>query len=342
MAAVGKAAARGEDPPAKVLARLERLAKAQPLSAEPLLIHGAIALRHGNVGRAERLLTAARQREPRDPAARYLLADLYLRTGRPLPAMAEMSVLNRLLPRGAVQLAPALAAYATTADAAGELSAIVSAYPELKAALLDELAKNAANADLVLSIAGGTRGDDAEGEWKQKLTEVLVSAGQFARARAVWERLSGATVPGAGLFNPRFDASDAPPPFNWQLASSAAGVADPNSGGLDILYYGRTDVDLAAQTLLLPPGGYRLAMNVSGDVGQPGSLRWTVACVGIDERLLDLPLPADGGTRAVAGAFAVPEGCEAQTLRLSALGQEFPKQAQFRISGLQLARAGSR
>ena len=341
MAAVGEAAARGEEPSAGVLARLQTLMRGRPLSAEPLLIHGAIALRHGEVDRAERLLTAARQRDPRNPAGRFLLADLYVRTGRPLPAMAEMSVLNRLLPRGAVQLAPALAAYAKTGGAAGQLGTIVSAYPELEQPLLEELAKDAANADLVLAIARRTAGPGPDREWKRSLSEALISAGQFARARAVWERLTGATVPEAGLFNPGFDASDAPPPFNWQLTNSAAGVADPGSGGLDILYYGRADVDLAAQTLLLMPGGYRLAMIVSGDVGEPGSLRWTVSCIGSSDRLLDLPLPPGAETRPVAGNFAVAEGCDAQTLRLTGVGGEFPKQAQLRISGLQLARMGS-
>ena len=40
------------------------------------------------------------------------MGDLYLRTDRPVDAMAEMAVLNRLLPTGSQQLAPSLAAYA--------------------------------------------------------------------------------------------------------------------------------------------------------------------------------------------------------------------------------------
>lgn len=330
MAGVGQAAARGEDPGRETLAALQALAAADPLASEPFLIQGAMALRSGDLRRAERLLSEARQRTPRAPAARYLLADLYLRTGRPLPALVEMSVLNRLLPQASLQLPPALAAYAKTPGAAGQLGAIVRAYPELKPALLDQLSADAANAELVLSLAG----KDPDGPWRGKLVQALLDAGNHAKARRVWEQLSGAKVPAAGLFNPGFEASEAPPPFNWQLANDGGGVADGGSRALDVLYYGRSDMVLAAQTLLLPPGTYRLGMRVRGDVGEPGSVRWIVRCLGGGEPLLELPLPAE------AGAFQVPADCKVQRLELVAVGQEFPKQAQFSVGGLQLTRVG--
>ena len=72
MSDVGQAAARGEAPNAQTLARLERLAAKEPLTAQPFLIHGAMAARTGDFDRAEKLLSIARQRAPRSAAARYL------------------------------------------------------------------------------------------------------------------------------------------------------------------------------------------------------------------------------------------------------------------------------
>jgi tetratricopeptide (TPR) repeat protein len=339
MTEVGEAAARGEDPPAPTLAALERLTHQRPLAAEPFLVHGAMALRQGDAARAERLLLEARRRSPRSPAARYLLADLYLRTDRPLPAMAEMSVLNRLLPRGSVQLAPALAAYAAMPGAERHLGAIVAAYPEVGPRLLEELASDPANVDLVLSLAARSPVASTRGDWQRRLLQTLVDRGDYARARQVWERLTGARLPEAGLVNPQFAASDAPPPFNWHFTKNRGGVAEARGGSLQLLYYGREDLVLAAQTLLLPPGRYRLAMTVSGAVGDPGGLRWTVTCVGSEQKLLDLALPTGGGSRPASGDFAVPAGCRAQRLQLQAVGREFPKEANAQISAMQLTRA---
>ena len=95
-----------------------------------------MAARTGNFERAETLLSIARQRAPRSAAARYLMADLYLRTNRPVAAMAEMAVLNRLLPAGSLQLAPSLAAYARVPGSIPRIKALLESYPELEEPLL--------------------------------------------------------------------------------------------------------------------------------------------------------------------------------------------------------------
>lgn len=73
MAGVGQAAARGEAPDETTLAQLEQLAAKEPLTAQPFLVHGAIAARNGDFDRAGKLFGIARQRAPRSAAARYLM-----------------------------------------------------------------------------------------------------------------------------------------------------------------------------------------------------------------------------------------------------------------------------
>lgn len=340
MAEVGDAAGRGQLPSQQTLQQLEQLARAAPLAAEPLLVHGAMALRAGDYRKAERLLIQARDRQPRSPAARYLLTDLYLRTGQSAAALAEISVLGRLIPGGTRQLAPALAAYADSPGAVAELKQIVSRYPELTEPLLSELAAKPENAEMILAIAEGSRPATEPSPWQEKLVTGLVQRGDYSRAYSVWARLAGVRQPKArGLFNPGFGQSSAPPPFNWRFASSAGGVAEPGGNGLRVLYFGREDAVLASQLLLLSSGRYRLEMSVAGQTGE-NEIAWMLTCLPSKRQILKLPMNQGKGPT-LSGEFSVPgEGCAAQRLELRGVGTEFPQSADFRLSGLSLRRVG--
>ena len=95
--------------------------------------------------------------KPRSPATRFLLADLYLRSGRPIQAMGEMAVLNRFVPASAAGLAPALAAYARDRGTLPQIKAILKSYPELEEPLLAQLSEDARNADAILALASTKR-----------------------------------------------------------------------------------------------------------------------------------------------------------------------------------------
>lgn len=341
MALVGEAAGAGREPGRPTLQYLEQLAKAEPLAVEPLLVHSATAQRTSDFARAEGLLVQARSRNPRSAAARFLLADLYLRTGRILPGVAEMSSLGRMVPNGVEQVAPALASYAVTAGAAPPLKRILRVYPELEAPLLSQLAEDPRNTDLILAIARPRISAEGPSRWQEKLLRKLLEQGSYARAYAVWARLSGITQDHPpGLFNPRFEQSNALPPFNWTLESSRRGVVEPADGGLRVLYYGRDDVVLASQLMLLPAGRYRLQMTLAGPVGEGSDTGWMVTCLPANRRVLELRLRGSKGG-AVAGEFAIPPGgCAAQKLELKGVAKEFPEPTDFQIAGLQLTRLG--
>lgn len=339
MGQVGDAAGRGQTPPAEALEGLRELANAEPLAVEPFLVDSAIAQRTGDFERAERLLVQARKLAPRSAAARFLLADLYFRTGRILPGLAEMSVLGKLVPGAMQQVAPSLAAYATSAGAAPHLRRILIDYPQLEQPLLSRLAEDPGNTDLILSISQPGRSAGQPPAWQEKLLGNLVKEGSYARAHAVWARLAGVPQEGSrGLFDPGFRQSGAPAPFNWKLESSGRGVAEPADGGLSVLYYGRQDAVLARQVMLLPAGRYRLEMALSGQISGESNIGWTVACLPGGRQLLQLPLGGRAGSR-VGGEFSVPgEGCVAQRIELVGAGTEFPEAADFRITDLQLTR----
>ena len=338
MAEIGALAARGDDLPPSTLRAVEGIARRAPLAPEPFLIKGALAQMEGQPSRAERLFTAARARDPRSQAARYFLADRYLRTGRTEQALVEMGALSRLLPSAAAQFAPALAAYARMPGAVPQLRRFFHSSPEFEPVILSQLASNAHNTELILAL-WGRRDGMREGqpiEWQTKLVTKLIEQEQFGKAYQTWQLIAGVEDSRATLFNTGFARIPAPPPFNWTF-SSAGGVVEPAPGGrLQVIYYGRNDAVLAEQLMLLAPGKYRLGMTISGPLGEGGEIAWTISCLPQTEPIFRLPVDRKGS---LAGSFTIPQGCSAQRLQLTGLAGEFPRSQEFAVGRLSLTKA---
>lgn len=336
---VGVAAAFGRTPPESAIRRLGQLSRTAPLSVEPLLVQAAIAQRDSDLDRAERLLVEARRRDPRSAAARYLLAETWIRKGRIGDGLEEMSKLARLMPGSAAQLAPTLSEYARIPGAQPQIKRILAANPQLRQPILNVLAEDPDNARLILELGGLTmrQAGARPSIWQAKLLRGLVDRRDYDGAYALWQRFSGLSGRRPLLFNGDFRQAGAPPPFNWSLASGAAGLAEAADGRLRVLHYGREDATLASQLLLLPPGRYRLSMPVSGSIAS-GALAWVVTCSPGNEALLRAPLTAGS---ALLASFTVPAaGCPAQSLELRAAGNDMPGESDLLLGPVVLERAG--
>ena len=242
-----------------------------------------------------------------------------------------MQVLVSLQSRGVEAFGPAVVAYAREPGAVPQLRGFFEKYPRAEASVLSVLAADAANADLVLALASNDRNPDPD--WRGPLISGLAAKGQYGKAYSTWAGLSRLR-PSRGVFNPAFAVVSAPPPFNWAYPQSGEGVAEPDGkGGLDILYYGRVNAVLASQLLLLPPGRYRLAMNVAEGGRNEGATHWILRCAAGGKVLGDLPLKAG----AVGVAFAVPPGCEAQWLELQGVAGDMPQTTELKLQELRLA-----
>ena len=335
MGEIGTAAARGGPVPTGAREAILGVARKAPLAPDPFLVEGTIAEMAGDPSRAERLFLAARTRNPRSKGARYFLADRYLKTNRILPGLVEMGALARLSEKASQPLIPALAAYARSPGAITELRRFFELSPATRDRTLSLLAEDARNAPLVLELAPEPRPGAPKADWHGRMIQSLVTAGDYAGAHALWSRISGVANPGL-LYNPQFRETSAPPPFNWQFASGASGVAEPSGGGgLAVIYYGRDEVALATQLLRLAPGRYRLAMRIEGSPRASG-LAWGVVCVPGNGALLRLPI-GTSGKGAVAGAFAVPAAaCPVQALELRGRPGDTSETAQLTILDLKL------
>jgi hypothetical protein len=305
-----------------------------------LLVRGVQAQSVRNDVLAGRAFVAARDRAPRNVAARYFLADHYQRIGQIAAGLEEISALARLVPQSLPKVAPYLAALARTPGAAPQVKAVIRHQPQLEAALLDALAADAASRDLILGLWSGQGGEEAK-IWQARLLSALVAAGQYDRAREDWLRFTGANVPNDELSVPGF-GSRSLPPFGWSLASGPSGVAEPDAGGgLHILYYGRDRLTLASRLMTLAPGRYRLALRVSGAQGAD-TLSWSVRCLPASNQLAAIDLGNAGKDGAISVSFAVPLGCPAQWFELVGAPSELLQQVDLTVGELHLQREGGR
>jgi hypothetical protein len=337
MLGVAKSAANGRPLDRATRALSDDVARTEPLAPQPFVIAGAEAQRNRDLGRAERLLTKARQRDPRGPAARFLLAQIYVSQGRVREGVPEAAVLGRLVPGSLEPLSQAFARYIESAGIPDGMADVMRSNPALSERILGDLSTNSANADLLLRIeALNPKAPGPAPGWQTRLINELVEDGDFSRARQVWAKLSGRdSDPSETIHDPRFEGSNAPPPFNWTFASQGA-VIEQQSGNLRVLYFGRDDVALASQLLVLRPGAYRLRMVISGQMAD-SAIRWRMTCLPDKSLILDQavaqPGPLDLPIQVPAG------GCGAQQLSLIAQANESGSSSDFAISGFSLTAA---
>lgn len=332
MGEIGTAAARGQAPGSATLERIREVAAREPLAAEPFLVEGTRALSQGQAARAEALLGEAVARDPRLPAARFILASLYLQQGRAREGLRHVAALVRRLPRAARPLTPALASFARQPGGAQQVAAILRRDPLLRGEVLNALADDPANAALVLTLAGQ---GPTPGDWQSRLVASLVKAERYGEAYRLWARFANEPErPRESLFDPQFQRTNMPPPFGWSLASGAAGVAEPApGGGLHLLYYGREDATLASQLMLLAPGRYRLSSGTAG--AAPGAaVEWSVVCLPTGRELGRAPIAAG------ALDFSVPPDCRAQELRLRGMPTDLSAPVDLTLKDLRLQKAG--
>ena len=331
---VAKAAARAQSVPAATRQEVQQIAAKAPLAPDPYVITGAIAETEGHGDVSERLLLAARARDPRSRAARYLLAERFLRTGRVTAALIEMHALVGLQSGGLEVFIPALVAYAKTPGAVPQLKAFLTRYPWAEDNVLAVLALDAANADLALELETDR---NPKAQWRARLVATLVAAGQYGKAYAIWTQTAG-TRARYGIYNPGFAQVSAPPPFNWSFAETPEGVAEPDGkGGLELLYYGRTPTVLASQMLLLRPGHYSLSNMVADVSGEASALHWVLRCANPQGKLVEAPL-RQGPT---VIELQVPPDCQAVILELAGVAGESPRTTGLTVRNLRLQQGRS-
>lgn len=311
------------------------------LAEEPFVLAAVKALSVGEDARGEALLAEARRRNPRSRIARLLLLDRHLRGERITEAGDEIAALNRLVPGASQAIVLELARLVRDPKTGPSLIEVLRRDPDMRDAVLQQLATSGADPDLLLRISAGAGRSRASAPWQGLLLSKLVEQGQYDRAYRLWQGFGGS---GAGTSKGLYDGGLAglpgPEPFNWRFATGSAGVAERRQGTLEIVYYGRATTELASQLLILRPGRYRLQFQAEGDARGEGShLSWTVTCLPGNRPIADIRLAGiESARRGVVGDFIIPAaGCGAQWLRLNGVAGEFPTEQSVTLRDLRLS-----
>ncbi|WP_037501107.1 hypothetical protein [Sphingomonas jaspsi] len=303
------AASRTGRPPAELVERAVGISRAAPLLAEPFVVAAIAADDRGDRRSAEQLFLAARQRDPRLPVTRYLLGDFYRRSGADAAALAELIVLMRVQPQQQIGMLPYFAQLATIARHRPAIRRLVLSDPGYGRAILSAAAAEGAPASYILSVGRQLPPDPENRGWQERLIAKAIERGDFGAARAIWSAVTGNST--ADAIVPTFDDRLSPAPFNWTLANSADGVAEPQGARqLSVLFYGRTPVGLAAQLMTLPSGRYRFAWQMSETAGDASALSWRVTCVPSATPV------SSAGIGATELIMAISGDCPAQRLEL--------------------------
>jgi hypothetical protein len=318
-----------------------------PLAYEPLILFAIDAQVRGQLGLAERLLTEARNRNPRSKVGRLLLLNIQLGAGQLEAAVNEMKMLRRLLPAAGEAIAIELATFYKQEKTRPSVKRILMKDEETKGAVLEQLIKTDADLPLITDLAGTVspvRGNAPPPAWLPLLIERLIAEQQQGRAVDLWRQASGIEDRGAklGIYDPAFSGLRGLPPFNWQFPEGTSGVAElRQGGGLDVEYYGRDAGTLAQQLLVLPAGRYRLLVRAEAPPeSEGGRLSWRISCRNSKARLMDMAVSgAGGGTWSGSASFSIAPGCSSQWLTLEGTPSEMPKPRNVTIVDLKLERA---
>jgi hypothetical protein len=213
------------------------------------------------------------------------------------------------------------------------MRALFHSQPWLEDNVLEALAMDARNTEAILAVAD-TRHRRADSRWLPILLQHLVSNGDYRRARMLWQGIGGGRTGGQLLYDADFIAAGTPSPFNWALTTSTLGLAERQKGKrLHVIFYGNDDGVLASELVLLPPGDYRLEMQIVGQPVHPEALSWTIRCDKSREPISSLAI---SDTAARGWTFQVPPNCPAQWLELSARSGEVAQQSEATITALKL------
>lgn len=335
--------------PAAKAAGRQALRKA-PLMDEPFLLAGIDGLIAKNNRLARLHLTHALARNPRNRLSRLFMLELQLRAHEAAGAAQNMTILSRLMPDVQKVFVPELARLARDPETNRGLRDTLHSDPVMLASVLDNLAANRTDPDLVLWLAGdaagAANGNANVANWRRTLLNAMVARDDVDRARRLWAGFSGVDAANAsgGVYDADFAGLPGLPPFNWDLSSSEMGAAERDrKGGLQVEYYGRTKGELAAQMLTLSPGAYRLLVRAEGDLDTPQHrLVWRVLCSKSNTVVAELPLAkVTYAGRTLVANFTVPKGCDAQWLKLFGEPTEFPKIENVLIRTVRIQKIGT-
>lgn len=351
-----RGARNGEVPlPLNAVDVARRAAIRMPLAFEPYFITARAAEQAGDYDRATTLMEEARRRRPSSPSVRVALLGYYSLANAYQAAIDEADMAMRVDTESQTLILPAFAKLvAADPKARSAIAAALAKRPPWRDNFLNaavEANMSPADASSLVADVRSRSPSSAPQTEEAFLVRLLVRAGDYRGARALFERYraNGSALP--QIIDGRFSSATGVAPFNWLVYSNeegAAEIAKVAGGGetsLDVDVFGDAPVRLAEQTLAAPPGAYVLSSNVRGtsssaDIG----LSWTLVCLPSNRQIAALPLQplTSAPTRKRVSVMVPSSGCDGQGLGLVGQPGEIARSLSAQVLDVSFERTGSR
>jgi len=309
----------GED----VTALGARLLRSSPLSEAPLVFFGLSRSAAGDEVRAREAFSAAARRQPRNiPASIWLAADA-IQKHEYAVAATLLERLHRLDNARSNVFAAVWAETVVDPKGAAVLEARLASGSVLARATLRVVNSMFNDFDLLIRLNKHVPGEQTN------IVRRLMSQRGPSLAFLGWLEFAPAAeiVDFSWPFDPAFDGSLAPGPFNWTLSRGAELL---KQGGLFVRYSGKGSAPLAEQMMLLAPGEYTFKAEMQGNSDEASAgFEWVLRCHSDGPTLIEIV--ASGlarNTKDFTSRFVVPaQTCGAQILQLRGHTGEFPVRA---------------
>lgn len=300
-----------------------------PFDVRALRVVGLTEARAGREDSADEILTLAGNWSLRDDPSHAWLVEHRLKRGDYASAFAHADTLVRRRD----DIRPTIFNLFTTAAtldgqrALPEIAVMLSSSPPWRQAYLESLHIDARGLQTAVNLAILLQAGRAPltNDELYQLYIHLLDKGQLQALEVVRRRLnrpSASTL----VTNGGFGDASAPEPFQWRLAQDAGVIVEivpddvrPADPALRVDYDGYASSRVAEQLMFLRPGRYRLSGESRAEEGDPAArLALTLTCSPGDAQILATPAAAPGANvwTAFSTTFTVPEGCQAQWLRL--------------------------
>jgi hypothetical protein len=284
---------------------------------------------------------AAALLRPADVEALAWLADDAIARGDFAAAMNHCDALLRVSPAQARNLFPILAQWLQTGAGTAALARTLERRPPWRRSFMEYLGRKGAERSVypVAEVIQALRRSAApvEANEARDLVNRLVHDGDFERAYLLWRSVAPPLRASAGmLYNGGLEIPASGAAFDWTLRSTPGVAVAVENGGpahgnvLRLRFGGARVAEIGVvQTLLLPPGGYRVFSQVrSQDIRGAEDLEWRVYCLSKPSRLVAVaPVALERDWSGSVLDLDVPAvECPAQLLQLAARAREPARQ----------------
>lgn len=316
-----------------------------PLAAFPFWDAARHATATGDATRARSLAREAVRRDPRLAAARLWLAQDAISTGRFDAALDHLDWLYAVAPDARTGIATAIAQLAMTPVSRAVVERRATSSPHWLPSVIETLVRLKADPGTLFRVSGGAdvRSGVATGD-KSAIIRDLIARKDYDRAYLAWVATlpAGAVGPVGYVYDQGFRNLPGLQPFNWTLLDSDVASVDYASGGGAIIsYFGNGQARFLEQSVLLPPGAYRLTVvaGVSSD-GDANKAIWAISCGTGQAALASLPITAKGAPAPAGVTFRVPADCPIQTVSLEGAPSDYPATTEIKVTSVTVVKDG--